>query len=80
VTSADKLLARMRANPEGWSIADVERVCRYAGLACTPPTGGSHYKVSHPGLPEILTVPFKRPIKPIYIRTLVKMIDRVSSR
>jgi hypothetical protein len=78
LTQAEKLLTAMRANPRGWKIGDVERVCRQAGLICSPPSSGSHYKISHPAVAEILTVPFKRPIKPVYIRALVRMIDEVS--
>ena len=72
----DDTLARMRRNPRGdWTIADVRVVCRRAGLECLPPSGGSHWKVTHPALRDVLTVPARRPIKPIYIRRLVKMVD-----
>ena len=73
------LLDRMRSNPaSAWSIADVQRVCREHGVRCTPPTGGgSHYKISHASQREILTVPFRRPIKPVYVRKLVRFIDAV---
>lgn len=69
----------MRDNPRGdWKIEDVIAVCREAGVRCDPPrAGGSHYKVSYPGKATILTVPFKRPIKPIYIRKLVAFIEEV---
>jgi hypothetical protein len=40
-----------------------------------PPKGGSHYKIVRPGHPVILTIPYKRPIKPVYIRALVRLID-----
>jgi predicted RNA binding protein YcfA (HicA-like mRNA interferase family) len=40
-------------------------------------SGGSHYKIAHPAIAQILTVPFKRPIKPVYIRKLVAFIDAV---
>jgi hypothetical protein len=72
-----KRLAEMRRNPQGdWTIADVEALCREQGLRCTPPRGGgSHHKVSHPSVPEILTIPSRRPIKPVYIRRLVALID-----
>jgi predicted RNA binding protein YcfA (HicA-like mRNA interferase family) len=77
MAKADKTIAGMRTNPQGWTIADVERVCAEVGLVCKPPKRGSHYKISHPALPEILTVPFKRPIKPVYIRELLRMIERL---
>ena len=79
MAKVDKTIAGMRANPQGWTVADVERVCAHAGLKCSAPKRGSHYKVSHPALPEILTVPFKRPIKPVYIRELLRMIERLES-
>lgn len=76
-----KRLERMRANPRAdWTMADVEAVCREHGIRCDPPRGGSsHHKVSHLQVREILTVPSRRPIKPVYIRKLVEMIDRVRS-
>ena len=71
------LVARMRANPRGdWTISDVEAVCRTFGLMRSPPRGGrSHYKVSHPLLRDILTIPQRRPVKPVYIRKLMRFLD-----
>ena len=34
-------------------------------------------KVAHPRMAEKLTIPYKRPIKPVYIRKLVAFIDAV---
>jgi predicted RNA binding protein YcfA (HicA-like mRNA interferase family) len=72
------LYARMRANPVGdWKMKDVEAVCLENGFACRPPTGGgSHFKVSHSDFHDILTIPARRPIKPVYIRKLVAMISQ----
>jgi hypothetical protein len=69
----------MRQNPRAdWTIADVEAVCREHGVECAPSrSGSSHYKVTHSTMTEILTVPFKRPIKPVYIRKLVAFIDNI---
>jgi hypothetical protein len=80
VANAEKLLERMRVNPRDWRIDDVLRVCTLAGVACTPPRAGSHYKVKHMDRPEILTIPAHRPIKPVYIRELVRFIDAVQGR
>ncbi len=76
-----KRLDAMRANPKaGWAIADIAAVCREAGVICEAARGGgSHYKVSHPSQKMILTIPYKRPIKPIYIRKLVAFIDAVGA-
>ena len=69
-------LERMRRNPAAdWTIADVTALCRTYGMYCEAPrSGGSHYQVGHPRLAEKLTIPFKRPIKPVYIRKLIALI------
>ena len=75
--SADKLLEAMRGNPRDWRITDIERLCAGFGIACRPPRKGSHYKVTHPAMQAILTIPAHRPVKPVYIRDLVEFVDRV---
>jgi len=67
----------MRANPRDWRLVDVERLCTAFGIDCTPPRKGSHYKVKHRSVPAILTIPAHRPIKPVYIRELVRFVDAV---
>lgn len=67
----------MRRNPRDWRIEDVVSVCRAASVECTPPSKGSHYKVKHASNQAILTIPAHRPIKPVYIRELVRFIDQV---
>jgi hypothetical protein len=75
----DSRLDRMRANPVGdWAIEDVAALCREYAIRCTPPSGGgSHWKVSDPTQRDILTVPNRRPIKPVYIRRLARFVDSV---
>lgn len=70
-------LEQMRHNPKGnWTIRQILAVCFEHGLTCTPPRGGgSHHKVSHPQIARILTIPSRRPIKPIYIRKFVEFVD-----
>ena len=38
---------------------------------------GSHVVLDHPGWIELLTIPARRPIKPIYIKKLVRLIEEV---
>ena len=75
--NADKLVQKMRNNPRDWRLEDVVAVCSAYGIACTAPRKGSHYKVKHASVPEILTIPAHRPIKPVYIRDLVRFVDMV---
>lgn len=70
------LLERMRRNPTGdWRIRDVEALCREYGLLFRTAKGSSHCHAKHPAAREILTIPARRPIKPVYIRKLVRYID-----
>jgi len=70
------MLDQMRANPRAdWDINHVRTCCEQNGIDLIPPTGGSHYKAKSPLLHGHLTVPARRPIKAIYIRQLVNMID-----
>ena len=74
----DKLLARMKNNPrDNWRIEDVETVARRYGFSIhRPGGGGSHVTLRHHS-GEKLTVPARRPIKPVYIQQLVQMIERL---
>lgn len=80
MSKVDKILSAMRANPAGdWRIEDVLAVCRRQGLLATPPRGGgSHYKIRRAGGGGALTVPMARPIKPVYIRALIALIDAMA--
>jgi len=79
LSSGEKIFYAMQRNPKGdWRIADVEKVCQHFSVTCKAPAGGgSHYTLSHPAAFEILTIPARRPIKPVYIRQLVAYIFRV---
>jgi hypothetical protein len=79
VAKKDKLLERMRQNPRDWSINDVETLCKGFAIICKKPSGGSHYGVADPTQVEILTVPFDRPIKQVYIKKLVAFVDAVQA-
>lgn len=69
------LLDRMLDNPAAdWTISDIERLCREEGLQVRPPAHGSHFTVFSDALDGILTVPARRPIKPVYIRKLASLV------
>ena len=71
--SADKRLAQMRANPRDWRIEDLKVVARRHGVTWRQP-GTSHvtFRALHGGK---VTVPARKPIKPVYIRQFVALID-----
>ena len=66
----------MRQNPKDWRIEDVETIAHRHGSTRLA-AKGSHTKFSHDRLPEILTIPIRRPIKPIYIKQLIALIEKL---
>ena len=73
---ADKTLADMRATPRDWRITSLEAVAAAFGVNIRKP-GGSHVVFEHPAVAEALSVPARRPIKPIYVRRFVRLIETV---
>lgn len=73
MNTAAKLLAAMRRNPRDWQITDLQAVARQNGL------DWRHQKSCHCVFTRddgrTLSVPAHRPIKPVYIRKFVEMID-----
>lgn len=80
MTRSDKLIDRMRGNPANdWTIQDIQKLCKGLGWDCLPPSGGgSHWKIAVPGSDTILTIPARRPIKPVYIRKLMEFVKAES--
>ena len=77
MSEAEKRFEQMERNPRGdWTVNYIQTVCREYGLWCEPPSGWSHWKISSPYLKEILTVPAREPIKPVYIRAFVGFVRK----
>lgn len=69
-----KLIEKMRNNPRDWRIEQLETIATQFGVAIRK-TGGSHVVFDHPKWIELLTVPAKRPIKPIYIKKFLALLE-----
>lgn len=73
MNSAAKLLRSMRRNALDWSLADLQTVARLHHVSWR------HQKSSHCVFVRddgrTLSVPAHRPIKPIYIRKFIELID-----
>ena len=70
--NAEKLLERMSVNPRDWTLEQVLTVARHAGLFVSSPGGSHHILRSAEG--RKISIPAHRPIKPVYIRALVRLI------
>jgi hypothetical protein len=75
VSNAAKLIAKMRRNPRDWRIEDLKVVADRLGIDHDQ-HGTSHVVFRHAKAGR-LSVPANRPIKPVYVRLFVELIDRV---
>lgn len=76
MNTGTKPLDAMRRNPRDWSIEQLLTVARHCGLECRN-HGGSHHVFSHELLSDTVSVPAHRPIKPVYVRQFVALIDQI---
>lgn len=79
MSKIEKIYAQMQNNPLDWRIQDVDAVARHFGFGRIE-AKGSHTKFYHDRLRDILSVPVKRPIKPIYIKKLLAMIAQLKEQ
>jgi len=70
----EKALIAMRNNPQDWRIEQLEAVAAHAGLTIRKP-GGSHVIFQRSGCPLEVSVPARRPIKPVYVTQFLVLID-----
>jgi hypothetical protein len=76
MTVAAKILGRMRNNPMGWRIEDLKIVAARFKIEYRQP-GTSHVTFRHPSGAK-LTVPARKPIKPVYVKKFIEMLDEVA--
>lgn len=76
MNAATKLLEAMRRNPLDWRIEQLQTVARQFGMEVRC-EGGSHHVFSHQVVMDLVSVPAHRPIKPVYVRQFVALIDKV---
>ena len=71
----EKSLARMRNNPRDWRIDDLKSMANRFGIDWRN-EGGSHHVFSYPGVDEDVCIPAHRPVKPVYVRLFVALVDK----
>ena len=79
MATADKTLDRMRNNPRDWRIDDLLSVAGRYNIEVRN-NGGSHHVFSATGLTESLCVPAHRPVKPVYVKRFILMIDSIKEK
>jgi hypothetical protein len=75
VAGAEKILKRMRTNPRDWRIEDLKTVAdRYA--IPYQQQGTIHVVFIHKAA-GLVSIPCARPIKPVYVRRFLALIDKL---
>ena len=78
MTNADKRLEKMRTNPNDWRMEDLQAIADSLGIEYKS-TGGSHV-VFRCAQRCHVTVPAKRPIKPIYVKQFILLVERMKEQ
>jgi len=78
MTIADKRLKNMQANSKDWRIEDLQAIADSLGIEYRS-AGGSHVVFRCTECCHV-TVPAKRPIKPVYIKQFMALVKRVKER
>jgi hypothetical protein len=73
MNAATKLLAAMRANPLDWTLAQLQTVARHHNVGWRHQSSSHCVFVRDDG--KTLPVPARRPIKPVYIKLFIQLID-----
>ena len=78
MTNADKRFEKMKANPRDWRIEDLRTIADSLGIEHIS-AGGSHVVFRCVQCCHV-TIPAKRPIKPIYIKKFITLVERVKEQ
>ena len=77
LSQIEKLLQRIRNNLKTVRFEDLEKILKKAGFTCRQPNGGSsHHSYTKPGIPMIVTIPYKEPyVKEFYVKLVIKALE-----
>jgi hypothetical protein len=72
----EKIIQKMTVNPRDWRLGHLENIAEYFHLKVRK-SGGSHVVFGHEDSDIVVTVPAHKPIKPIYIKQFLLLIESV---
>ena len=75
MSKIDKQLSKMKNNPRDWRIEDLKSIADRFGLHHRQP--GTSHVTFRTQMGEKLTVPAHKPIKPIYIKMFIDLINKL---
>lgn len=74
-----KLLNKCRQNPKNVRFHELETVLKRLGFARVKTHSGSHFKWKHAQRPLWYSAPRQNPVKSIYIKGLINLVDHYLS-
>jgi len=78
MTKRDKRLQKMRQNPKNVSFEDLKSVLEDFGFDLVRSSGSHHsFNVTIAGEPRLFVVPYQRPVKSVYVREALQLIDEI---
>ena len=78
MSKADKVIQKMRDNPKNWKLDSLEAIAKRLDIRVRK-SGGSHAVFMHEDSALVVTIPAKRPIKPVYINQFLALIDDIGA-
>ena len=71
----EKELQKIKNNPKSVTPERLKALCKKYGFMWKE--GSSHSVTTHPLLKGSYTIPRHKPIKPVYVKDIIKMIEKV---
>ncbi len=80
MTKRDKLRRRIQQNPKNVSFRNLQLLLEAYGFELKRTRGSHHSFVGQvKGQSVLLTVPFRRPLQPIYVRQALALIEQIEA-
>ena len=77
MSKRDKRLQKIRDNPKNVSFDDLQTVMLSFGFILDPVTGSHHtFYLEKDDEKKIIPIPFRRPVKPVYVRQAIQLIEQ----
>lgn len=73
MSKIEKMLSKMRNNPRDWKIEDIKAIADRFDIGYRQP--GTSHVTFRTSTGEKVTIPAHKPIKPIYIKLFIALLD-----
>ena len=78
MTKREKRLRKLRQNPKNVSFDDLRTVLEDFGFELVRSSGSHHsFNIVIDGEPRLFVVPYRRTVKPVYVREALRLIDLI---